>query len=1007
MIPLTCSHCGSKFRVKEEFAERTGRCPTCKQPLTVPRARAADARVPTGKIEGMRSSLLHAGLEVNVTLDTPSGSRSEQRSVADLLAGHARHGNRYTIEGEIARGGMGAVVRAVDCDIRREVAIKYMLDDTDGGKKARFVEEAQITGQLEHPNIVPIHELGLDAEQRLFFAMKMVRGRSLGQILEELREHPDTAKKTWSLGRLLNVFVNVCHALAYAHSRGVIHRDLKPANIMVGDFGEVYVMDWGLAKVLGAEDTKDQPAAETPHSPAATPATTVDDSGSGTHSGSSRVVTSREVDTELTRDGAIMGTPSYMSPEQAQARRLDGRSDIYSLGAILYELLTLQSPISKEGGHLAVLMRVALGEIQPPQQRAPDRTRQGRIPKELAAVAMKALALKPDDRYTTVQSLRRDIERFQEGRSVSAKSDSFREIAWKLVKRNKGASLATGIGLLVSLAVLVVSFQLINAARLRAEDERNNAEIERNKAKEAYQAYLDQVKGSVPVLLRAAKAALGERQFDDALVQASLAVKSAPDNADARLLTGELLITRKRFDEAVSELEEYRKLKGEDAGAQTLTQLCRKAQPETAGSPEETISLLAFADIFTKAQDHALADGVLSSLGLGKNAPEVRQGLLNMYRERIKAAWPGKENNLTMGQEGRFSLGKLGPITDLTPLRGIPLTSLSLAGNLLIRDLMPLKSMPLTSLSLRDCREVRDLAPLEGMPLTTLELHGCIQVHDLAPLKGMPLTSLSLRICTQVRDLEPLKDMKLTTLDLASCPQVRDLGPLKGMPLTTLELSACPEVRDLEPLRGMPLASLSLGCPEVRTLEPLKGMKLTDLKLYACVQRGELLEPLQGMPLTTLVLNGCPLVRIEPLKGMKLTSLDLRSCIHLSNLEPLNDMPLTSLSIWDCRQVRDLEPLKGMPLTSLNVINCSQIRDLEPLKGMPLKTLLIGGAGVTDLKPLQGMQLEDIGLTPKNITQGLDILRNMKSLKTIGFGGPQVWPPAEFWRRYDAGEFSK
>src|SRR5205807_1830945 len=136
----------------------------------------------------------------------------------------SQDGSRYVIENEIARGGMGAVLRAVDCDIRREVAVKYLLDQDDPKKKLRFIEEAQITGQLEHPNIVPIHELGVDAHQRLFFAMKMVKGRSLQQILDELRSNPKTAEKEYSLGRLLNIFMNVCNALAYAHSSGVIHR---------------------------------------------------------------------------------------------------------------------------------------------------------------------------------------------------------------------------------------------------------------------------------------------------------------------------------------------------------------------------------------------------------------------------------------------------------------------------------------------------------------------------------------------------------------------------------------------------------------------------------------------------------------------------------------------------------------------------------------------------------------------------------------------------------------
>src|SRR5208283_160365 len=242
------SHCGMKLQVKPEFAGRSSKCPTCKKPLTVPNPDKTLVHVPQDEIDGTDSSLAKAGVDGGVTLEQTA--RSGEKSFQDMLNRQTKKRQRYIIEREIARGGMGAVLRAVDCDIRREVAVKYLLDQSDAGKKMRFIEEAQITGQLEHPNIVPIHELGVDAQKRLFFSMKMVKGRSLAQVLDELRQNPKTTEKEFSLGRLLNVFVNVSHALAYAHARGVVHRDLKPSNIMIGDFGEVYVMDWGLAKVL-------------------------------------------------------------------------------------------------------------------------------------------------------------------------------------------------------------------------------------------------------------------------------------------------------------------------------------------------------------------------------------------------------------------------------------------------------------------------------------------------------------------------------------------------------------------------------------------------------------------------------------------------------------------------------------------------------------------------------------------------------------------------------------
>jgi eukaryotic-like serine/threonine-protein kinase len=265
------------------------------------------------------------------------------------LPGEAVPGGRYQLHGEIARGGMGAVLKGRDTDLGREVAVKVLLETHQGKTELlqRFVEEAQIGGQLQHPGIVPVYDLGQLPDRRPYFTMKLVKGRTLAA---ELRERADPAQDR---PRFLKVFEQVCQTLAYAHARGVVHRDLKPANVMVGAFGEVQVMDWGLAKVLPQGGLADE--RPTPAEPAeASAIQTARGEGAGTATAAGAP----------TQAGSVLGTPAYMAPEQARGEvsSLDERCDVFGLGAILCEILTGQPPYS--GGDRAdLLRRAAVGDL--------------------------------------------------------------------------------------------------------------------------------------------------------------------------------------------------------------------------------------------------------------------------------------------------------------------------------------------------------------------------------------------------------------------------------------------------------------------------------------------------------------------------------------------------------------------------------------------------------------------------------------------------------------------
>lgn len=440
---------------------------------------------------------------------------------------------RYKELGDYASGGIKKIIRAEDNLTQRTVAKAVMLKKQTPENIEAFFREAVINSYLEHPNIMPVYDLGFDPAGSPFFIMKFIEGNDLSQILKELKKRNPYFIDAYPLSELLGIFVKICDAVSYAHSRNVVHRDLKPANIKIGGYGEVLVCDWGLGKIIG----QDQDATE--------------------------VYTGLDADiyNDITLDGFIKGTPGYIAPEQIVSEKLkdDKLSDIYALGAILYSILSYKPPFA---GMSAKEIIYATVEDRLP---APSEVSSNTIPFGLEAVVDKAMNFKPSQRYRSVDDLKKEVVDYQSGFATKAESAAMFTLLKLFYRRNKKLFIIS-FGATISLITVTILFmtklkeneqEALKSLRLyesaREENKRtsmlyHSAKSEQGKMAKQALTIKQKNRLAINTMLDLAK----ERRHDNNLLSALKTVDKVllwePNNQTAVKLKMELCISLARFD---------------------------------------------------------------------------------------------------------------------------------------------------------------------------------------------------------------------------------------------------------------------------------------------------------------------------------------------------------------------------------------------------------------------------------------------------------------------------
>jgi serine/threonine protein kinase/Leucine-rich repeat (LRR) protein len=862
----------------------------------------------------------------------------------------------YLIADKIGAGGMGQVFKAEHRRMHRTVAIKMLPPAMvkDPAALARFEREVTAAAKLTHPNIVGAFDAD-EANGVHFLVMEYVEGQDLSALVKK--------NGPMSVANATNYVLQAAKGLAFAHAEGVVHRDIKPANLLLDKKGTVKILDMGLARVDGLGGV---------------------------------------AQAELTTTGAVMGTVDYMAPEQAlNTKYADQRADIYSLGITLFYLITGRAAY---GGDSIMEKLLAHREQPIPSLKELQPT----VSDRLEAIYETMVAKKADDRYQSMSEVVLALEALAPGASTSSVT-SDAAFTWspsaedraRLAKQPSSKSATHGLkGLAKTVA-----------------------------AEKTKYFFTKVIGGSFATIIAPIMVFYVIKHLD----------KDPVPPAPAPVATATAPATKAPAVNQVATIPSST----QHAPSQTPLPLAASGRKPGEGVPRWNTP--AFQQ-WVKATQALPAEKQIEAVS--KKLMELNPGFDGKLTGSEGKGTPTIKNGVVMILNFRSDdISDISPVRALVGLKFLGCAGTSQSASNLF-DLSPLEGMPLEGL---DCHftQVSDLSPIQGMPLGKLYCHNT-NVLDLTPLEGMPLKTLE---CdqTSVSDLSPLAGMNLTELRITpknitkGMDVIRQMRGLTYIGFGRATKDALPPAEFWKrydagefgkPVAGANLAftdsALQQWVKSVQALPAEKQLAAFDKKFreYNPEFKGQVSPKIDDGAVTELRISGDGIMDIAPVRVF--SRLTRFSCYGgsrtsiLSDLSPLAGLPLTAVSVTKT-MVTDLSPLKGMQLTSfgceqsdtddlsplagmpLVTLRCgaSHVADLSPLRGMPIEQLTCDTPYVTDLSPLEGMPLTEIAFTPSKITRGIDVIRNMKSIKKIGTSGdPKTsLPAADFWKKYDAGAF--